>query len=72
MELPKIAASPDYEVFAPKITSKVSPGTSGMKGEILANYVVIPNKSGLFLLRQNHLLSLILKTENMWIWDRKL
>lgn len=44
--LPKIAASPDYEVFAPKMTSKVSPGTSGMKGEILANYVVIPNKSG--------------------------
>lgn len=31
MELPKIAASPDYEVFAPKITSKVAPGTAGMK-----------------------------------------
>ncbi|PTT38898.1 hypothetical protein DBR28_07965 [Chryseobacterium sp. HMWF028] len=46
MELPKIAASPDYEVFAPKITSKVSPGSTGMKGEILANYVIIPNKSG--------------------------
>ncbi|MFZ4929733.1 BatD family protein [Chryseobacterium sp. Mn2064] len=46
MELPKIAASPDYEVFAPKISSHVSPGTTGMKGEILANYVVIPNKSG--------------------------
>ncbi|WP_126651776.1 BatD family protein [Chryseobacterium aureum] len=46
MELPKIAASPDYEIFAPKITSKVSPGTTGMKGEILANYVIIPNKSG--------------------------
>lgn len=46
MELPKIAASPDYEVFAPKITSKVAPGTSGMKGEILANYVIIPKKSG--------------------------
>ncbi|OCA79077.1 hypothetical protein BBH99_06785 [Chryseobacterium contaminans] len=44
--LPKIASSPDYEVFAPKITSKVSPGTYGIKGEILANYVVIPNKSG--------------------------
>ena len=46
MVLPKIAASPDYEVFAPKITSKVSPGASGMKGAITANYVVIPNKSG--------------------------
>ncbi len=46
MELPKIAASDDYEVFAPKITSKVIVGTTGMKGEILANYVVIPKKAG--------------------------
>ncbi|WP_249413660.1 BatD family protein [Chryseobacterium indologenes] len=46
MQLPKIAASPDYEIFPPKITSKVSPGTTGMKGEILANYVIIPKKSG--------------------------
>ncbi|MET3036215.1 BatD family protein [Chryseobacterium sp. NRRL B-14859] len=46
MELPKIAPSPDYEIFAPKITSRVSPGTTGMKGEILANYVVIPRKTG--------------------------
>lgn len=46
MELPKIAASDDYEVFAPKITSKVVVGTTGMKGEILANYVVIPKKAG--------------------------
>ncbi|KMQ65352.1 hypothetical protein ACM46_05450 [Chryseobacterium angstadtii] len=46
MYLPKIIASPDYEVFSPKITSKVAPGTTGMKGEILANYVVIPKKPG--------------------------
>lgn len=46
MELPKIAKSPDYEVFAPKITSKVTPVTTGIKGEILANYVVIPKKPG--------------------------
>ncbi|KMQ62124.1 hypothetical protein ACM40_07370 [Chryseobacterium sp. BLS98] len=46
MHLPKIISSPDYDVFAPKITSKVVPGTTGMKGEILANYVVIPKKAG--------------------------
>ncbi|MDR2238768.1 MAG: BatD family protein [Chryseobacterium sp.] len=46
MVLPKIAASPDYEFFAPKITSKVVPGTTGMKGEILANYIVVPKKAG--------------------------
>lgn len=46
MELPKIAASPDYEIFAPKITAKTAPGTTGIKGEIQAHYVVIPNKAG--------------------------
>lgn len=46
MELPKIAESPDYEVFTPKITSKVTTETIGMKGEILANYLVIPKKAG--------------------------
>lgn len=46
MHLPKIISSPDYEVFTPKITSKVAPGTTGMKGEILANYVIIPKKAG--------------------------
>ncbi|MDH6250479.1 hypothetical protein M2347_000206 [Chryseobacterium sp. H1D6B] len=46
MYLPKIQESPDYEVFAPKITSKTAPGTAGIKGEISANYVVIPKKAG--------------------------
>jgi len=46
MELPKIENSPDYEVFAPKITSKVQPGTEGIKGYVLANYILIPNKAG--------------------------
>ncbi|SHG34937.1 BatD family protein [Chryseobacterium vrystaatense] len=51
MYLPKIIASPDYEVFSPKITSKVAPGTTGMKGEVFANYVVIPKKSGAISIR---------------------
>ncbi|WP_313093764.1 BatD family protein [Chryseobacterium flavum] len=51
MELPKIASSPDYEIFAPKITSKVSPGTTGMKGEILASYVIIPKKAGVISIK---------------------
>lgn len=46
MDLPKIAASPDYEIFPPKITSRVSIGTSGMKGEVFANYIIIPKKAG--------------------------
>ncbi|MCJ7935069.1 MAG: BatD family protein [Chryseobacterium sp.] len=59
MELPKIASSPDYEIFAPKITSRVAPGTTGMKGEILANYIVIPKKAG----------SLSIKTEQFAFFD---
>ncbi|ASK30148.1 hypothetical protein CEY12_08490 [Chryseobacterium sp. T16E-39] len=46
MSLPKIAESPDYDFFAPKITSKVIPGMAGIKGEVLANYVIIPKKAG--------------------------
>ncbi|HEX7870380.1 MAG TPA: hypothetical protein VF455_09735 [Chryseobacterium sp.] len=53
MSLPKIEESPDYEVFAPRITSHVSAGISGMKGEILAKYILIPKKAG----------DLIVKTE---------
>lgn len=59
MELPKIVKSPDYEVFAPKITSKVAPGTSGMKGEILASYIVIPKKEG----------EIFIKTEQFAFFD---
>ncbi|WP_294220031.1 BatD family protein [uncultured Chryseobacterium sp.] len=54
MELPKIAASPDYEVFAPKITSRVMVGTEGMKGEVLANYLVIPKKAGEITIKTEH------------------
>lgn len=53
MSLPKIEESPDYEIFAPKITSHVNPGLTGMKGEILAKYILIPKKTG----------ELIVKTE---------
>jgi hypothetical protein len=59
MELPKIAASPDYEVFAPKITPKVSIGLAGMKGEILANYIIIPKKAG----------EIVIKTEEFAFFD---
>ncbi|SDI72728.1 Oxygen tolerance [Chryseobacterium taeanense] len=59
MELPKIVESPDYDVFAPKITSKVVAKTSGMKGEILANYLVIPKKAG----------EISIKTENFSFFD---
>lgn len=54
MDLPKIAASPDYEVFAPKITSRVLVGAEGMKGEVLANYLVIPKKAGEITIRTEH------------------
>ncbi len=52
--LPKIAASPDYEVFAPKITTKVTAGLKGMKGEIAANYIIIPKKAGEIYIKTEH------------------
>ncbi len=51
LSLPKIEVSPFYEVFAPKISSFVRPGKTGMKGEILAKYVVIPKKAGDFVVK---------------------
>ncbi|MFL9833518.1 BatD family protein [Chryseobacterium terrae] len=51
MSIPKIEESPDYEVFAPKITSNVNAGLTGMKGEILAKYVLIPKKAGDLIVR---------------------
>ncbi|WP_312901820.1 BatD family protein [Chryseobacterium taichungense] len=59
LELPKIAESSDYDVFAPKITSKVTTENTGMKGEILANYLVIPKKAG----------EISIKTENFAFFD---
>lgn len=54
LTLPKIAPSPDYEVFAPKIVSKVKAGLTGMRGEILANYIVIPKKAGEIDIKTEH------------------
>lgn len=59
MKLPGIEASPDYEFFNPKITSKVYPGKVGMKGEIFANYIVIPKKLG----------TISIKTEDFSFFD---
>lgn len=53
LNLPKIEESPDYDVFAPKITTRLSPGLTGLKGEVLAKYILIPKKAG----------DLIVKTE---------
>lgn len=59
MKLPGIEASQDYEFFNPKITSKIYPGKTGMKGEIFANYIVIPKKQG----------SISIKTEEFSFFD---
>jgi len=54
LNLPKIAPSPDYEVFAPKIISRVKTSLTGMRGEILANYIVIPKKAGEIDIKTEH------------------
>lgn len=47
VKLPEIRKSKDYQVFNPHITSNVKSGKDGISGELIANYVVVPKKSGL-------------------------
>ncbi len=44
--IPKIAASPDYEVFDPKIINNSKATLKGLEGELEAQYVIIPKKRG--------------------------
>lgn len=44
--IPKITASPDYEVFDPKIINNSKATLKGLEGELEAQYVIIPKKRG--------------------------
>ena len=44
--LPQIINSPDYIFFTPQISSKTIPKKDGLTGEVIADYVVIPKRSG--------------------------
>ncbi|WP_312076848.1 BatD family protein [Chryseobacterium sp.] len=46
MHLPAIEKSADYEIFKPKIVNNIIPGNTGFKGDISANYIIIPHKAG--------------------------
>ena len=48
LQLPTIKESPDYDVFQPKILKSLNTGETGIKGEIIIDYIVIPKKSGVF------------------------
>lgn len=47
MQLPKILNSPDYISFPPQVTSQIKPTKTGLTGQIIADYVIIPKKNGL-------------------------
>lgn len=51
MALPKIAASPDYDFFTPKIVSHVKASRTGNVGEVVANYILIPKRVGEFAIK---------------------
>lgn len=44
--LPEIKSTSDFQVFEPKIINKTSTGNDGVVGEIIAQYVLVPKKSG--------------------------
>ncbi|HFK5526234.1 TPA: aerotolerance protein BatD [Elizabethkingia anophelis] len=47
VHLPKFANSEYYSVFKPKINYNVKPsGSKGFKGELTANYIIVPKKQG--------------------------
>jgi hypothetical protein len=46
LNLPKIKESPDYSVFSPKITRNTVSSNAGVKGDVTANYVIVPKKAG--------------------------
>ena len=45
-KLPKLIESADYTYFAPKIISHLSTNENGVKGSVVAKYVLIPKKIG--------------------------
>lgn len=45
-KLPKILESDQYNLFKPKITSKLTTNKDGVKGVIAATYVLVPKKQG--------------------------
>lgn len=47
LRLPKIIENNDYQLFAPKISNHFAPANQSMKGEISADYILIPKKKGL-------------------------
>lgn len=46
MEIPKIESSTDYKIFEPKISNHITIEKDGMKGYILADYILVPKKVG--------------------------
>ena len=46
LHIPKMMASKDYVFYPPKITSKTAPKDDNISGNISADYVVIPKKTG--------------------------
>ncbi len=46
MTFPRIKESDEYRYFAPKVVSNTKSSRSGVNGEVTADYLVIPKKSG--------------------------
>ncbi|MEC5393893.1 BatD family protein [Bergeyella sp. RCAD1439] len=58
-QLPRILASEDYVFYKPDVVRRIKSGKDGMKGEVVAHYVVVPKTSG----------KMTLRTENFSFFD---
>lgn len=46
LKMPEIRKSDDYKVFNPHITTQMTTDRKGLRGDVIANYVIVPKKSG--------------------------
>lgn len=50
-QLPKVLSSEDYVFYKPDVVRRTKSGKDGVKGEVVAHYVVVPKTSGKVTLR---------------------
>lgn len=53
-KLPKIIESKDYQFYTPKIISHLSTNKSGVRGDIVAKYILVPKKEGKMTISTEH------------------
>ncbi|WP_187478058.1 BatD family protein [Amniculibacterium sp. G2-70] len=54
VELPRLYPSKDYTFYKPKVSKNIQPKGQNFQGEIVVNYVVVPNRAGEITIKADH------------------